>query len=380
MASLRDWMVKGMKRYFLLATLLASCVSTVTPADAYPGQATAEFTFYDSGVVQIHTPAQANYVDGNYADIANYANGTAEASRPVSFTLTWGFSISTGEEPTSYHLHVTMDESLTSFTTYACLANSYTFKNLFIGTTYYYFVTANLAESSYSSPVNSFSTESKGPRNVYVSGVTNARDLGGYTTEQGKKVKQGMIYRMGQLNNSYSLTADSRITLEGKKTLLDDFKVRSEIDLREIKNNENGALYGSALGSGVRFYPYHMSWDVTNAAKNEIVMLRRIFKVFADPSNYPVIFHCAIGTDRTGVVAFYLNALIGLNIEDIYRDYLYSNFGNIGGSRSIDNAYSHYAYLSSFEGDSLQEKAYSYFLSIGMTVEELNSILDTMLE
>ena len=67
-----------------------------------------------------------------------------------------------------------------------------------------------------------------------------------------------------------------------------------------------------------------MGWDVVNIAKNERESLKKAFKVFTNRNNYPVIFHCAIGTDRTGVVAFYLNALLGLKDEDIYRDYLFS--------------------------------------------------------
>ena len=203
--------------------------------------------------------------------------------------------------------------------------------------------------------------------------------MGGYSTTSGKHVKQGLVYRMGQLNEAY-LTLVPKVSLNGRKTLLDDFKVKSEIDLREIYNNESGGVYDSVLGKDVNYFPYHLSWDVEHAAMNETKMLQKIFSVFANRNNYPVAFHCAIGTDRTGVVAFYLNALLGVEQENLYRDYLFSNFGKIGGPRGFSAIDGHFAYLRSFVGNTLEEKARSYFLSIGITEEQINTIREIMLE
>ncbi len=365
----------------LLTSLLSSCATTRSVVKAEGEQEpTYEFSFNEYNNVRIHTDLQYNYLNDEYQNVNNYASGTSELSRPLTFTLDWDFITNSGETINDYYLNVTSDETLSSFETYKCSNSEYTFTNLIIGTTYYYFVTANTNVSSYSSDIHTFKTEDKGPRNVYVDGITNVRDLGGYVTASNKRVKQGMVYRTGQLNNGYSLTVSPKITLEGRKMLLDVFKIKSEIDLREIYNNENGALYDSVLGKDVNYYPYHMGWDVVNIAKNETESMRNVFKVFTNRNNYPVIFHCAIGTDRTGVVAFYLNALLGLNNVDIYRDYLFSNFGNIGGPRGLDHINSHFTYLSTFEGNTLQEKAYSYFESIGFTKQELDNICNIMLE
>lgn len=371
-----------MKKILLImlpTLLLASCakVNFVNALDET--KVNCEFTFNEYEDVKIHTEKQDAYLNDDLHNIASYAKGSEELSRPLTFTLSWTFTSSLEEDVKSYYLNVTTDETFTSFESYECLTNEYTFTNLMIATTYYYFVTANFSSSSFSSDIHTFTTEDKGPRNVYISGVTNARDLGGYKTSQNRRVKQGLVYRMGQLNHSYQLDATPRINEAGRKMLVDTFKVKSEIDLREIKNNESGSLYQSILGKDINYYPCPMTWDVTNAAKNETEMIRKVFKVFTNQNNYPVIFHCAIGTDRTGVIAFYLNALLGLEIDDIYHDYLFSNFGDIGGSRNIDNAVSHFNYLSSFSGATLQEKAYSYFESIGFTKAELDTICDIML-
>lgn len=363
----------------LSSLLLTACSSAIVRADNE--QVICQFQFNEHDNVIIHSDLQSTYLNDDYRNISSYASGNAELSRPKSFTLEWDCSINTLEEVNNYYLSVKTELGDSEFITYVCETNSYTFTNLMIDTTYYYFVTANYDNYSFSSDIQYFKTENKGPRNLYISGITNARDLGGYVTEQGKLVKQGLIFRTGQLNHSYTTAIDPRITLQGRKTMLEDLKIKSEIDLREVKNNESGALYDSILGKEVNYFPYHMSWDVVNIAKNESEMMKNVFKVFADRRNYPVVFHCAIGTDRTGVVAFYLNALLGVQLEDIYRDYLYSNFGNIGGARVIDNAISHYQYLTNnYPGDSLQEKAYNYFLSIGLSNIELDTICQIMLK
>ena len=42
-----------------------------------------------------------------------------------------------------------------------------------------------------------------------------------------------------------------------------------------------------------------------------------------------LLLHCSIGTDRTGVICFLINALLGVSEEDLYKDYLFSMFGMI---------------------------------------------------
>ena len=67
---------------------------------------------------------------------------------------------------------------------------------------------------------------SKGPRNCYVSGVTNVRDIGGYSSSLGKNayIRQGLYYRGANLNS---------ITDKGKAQMKEDLGVKTEIDLRD---------------------------------------------------------------------------------------------------------------------------------------------------
>ncbi len=105
-------------------------------------------------------------------------------------------------------------------------------------------------------------------------------------------------------------------------------------------------------------------------------MVKRIFSdILSKRENYPLIFHCSIGTDRTGMIAFLVNGLLGVDINDLYRDYLFSNFGDIGGDRNVIGiTFNYVATIQNTKGNTLSEKIENYLLSIGVKQEEINSI------
>ena len=108
-----------------------------------------------------------------------------------------------------------------------------------------------------------------------------------------------------------------------------------------------------------------------------------MFLALTDLSNLPAIFHCDIGTDRTGACAFLLGALLGKSEKDLYIDYLFSNFGNIGSSRSLDSLNEKITDLYSYEGNSLQEKTINYLVDIGIkrnkNIELINYCLEPII-
>ena len=89
------------------------------------------------------------------------------------------------------------------------------------------------------------------PRNLYIDGVTNVRDLGGWIGENGERIKQGLVYRSARLNENES--TKSLLTEKGRKALA-SLEIKSEIDLRKIVDNENGGLTESPIGEGVDYY------------------------------------------------------------------------------------------------------------------------------
>jgi protein-tyrosine phosphatase len=44
-------------------------------------------------------------------------------------------------------------------------------------------------------------------------------------------------------------------------------------------------------------------------------------RVIAEPVNYPLVFHCGAGKDRTGLLAAFVLSVLGVADDDIVKDY-----------------------------------------------------------
>ena len=86
-------------------------------------------------------------------------------------------------------------------------------------------------------------------------------------------------------------------------------------------------------------------------------------------------------TDRTGYIAWLINACLGVKKEDLYRDYLFSNFGNIGGKRTVNNINNKYvtSIINNTNGATLKEKAVNYLLSLGVKQSQIDTLYSIML-
>lgn len=326
--------------------------------------------------VELHTEKQSKFLNGKYRSAYLYANGTKEKSRPEPVEFRWAYAQAQAGV-TQYTLSISESPDMQNAMSCTTGEQSILVYNLKIATTYYWTVTA---DGKTSEPVQ-FATAGDAPRNLYVDGVTNVRDLGGWMTESGTRTKQGMLFRCGRLNESSAKTVNIEITEAGKKTMLDLLGVKTEIDIRKVENGETGGITASPLGDTVTYYSIPMEWegDTFNGNHDELL---RVFSILADEANYPVIFHCNIGTDRTGQIAYLVNALLGVSEADLCKDYLFSNFGKIGGQRHPsgleDSVY--YQSVAAAEGSTLQEKAYNCLVGFGVPRAQLDSIIRILSE
>lgn len=326
--------------------------------------------------VELHTEKQSKFLNGKYRSAYLYANGTKEKSRPEPVEFRWAYAQAQAGV-TQYTLSISESPDMQNAMSCTTGEQSILVYNLKIATTYYWTVTA---DGKTSEPVQ-FATAGDAPRNLYVDGVTNVRDLGGWMTESGTRTKQGMLFRCGRLNESSAKTVNIEITEAGKKTMLDLLGVKTEIDIRKVENGETGGITASPLGDTVTYYSIPMEWegDTFNGNHDELL---RVFSILADEANYPVIFHCNIGTDRTGQIAYLVGALLGVSEADLCKDYLFSNFGKIGGQRHPsgleDSVY--YQSVAAAEGSTLQEKAYNCLVGFGVPRAQLDSIIRILSE
>ena len=107
----------------------------------------------------------------------------------------------------------------------------------------------------------------------------------------------------------------------------------------------------------------------------------RVFRVFLDEKNYPVVFHCIAGQDRTGAVAFILNALLGVEEDELYRDWEATGFWN--KNHWFNHRLRFNGLVRAFDkypGKTIHERVEQYVLSLGFTKADLDRFRAIMLE
>ena len=371
------------------------------------GEANPGFAFYDNELntpQEIHTTNQKNYLNysGDYYNITESvltsfgASGRQNNSAPNPVVVRWDFEAPEGK---------TVKNFVFTYSQYSDLSNSYTisgisanatqvsFCNAYLGDNYFK-VTANFTDNSnLASEVKIFKVATQAPRNIKAGNMPNVRDMGGRTTYAGGKIKQGLIYRGAgnKFDNS------SNISDECKSVLLDQLKIKTEINVANSTTNNlnlSGVTvkncymdYGqgkSDQGVGGNGVPY------SNMSRNA-ERVRMVLDILADSNNYPAFYHCRIGTDRTGIVGITLNGLLGVPFNETIQDYLLSNFAPIDGQRyphkhanstdsNGDDPAKYIDEILAMPGKNFQEKTVNALLSIGVSMNTINSIIDNMTE
>ena len=244
--------------------------------------------------------------------------------------------------------------------------------NLKVATTYYYRLNLTFTNGVQTAVLGSFTTD-EGPRVMTVSGAYNMRDVGGWTTKNGQRVRQGLLYRGcemdGAVENRY------RLDENGKSVMLTQLNIKTDMDLRtdtEITGNAN------VLGGNVQHTYYNMVMysDVFRDENAEVV--RKVFADLANPAQYPAYLHCTYGQDRTGTVCYLLGALLGVDEADLMKDYRLSGLHH--GYVAPEDMSAFVRRIKELPAVTLQEKVEGYLLDVGVTEQQINSIRTIFLE
>lgn len=335
-------------------------------------------TLEDAGEeIPLVNERMSQYLADETGKVISYASGIGEKSHPNAIVLSWTLD---GAEADFYRVQVSENEKLSDAQVWEMTEPSLELYNCKTGTTYYWSVVAVKGKREVAlSPVGTFSTADQAPRTIYCDGVANMRDLGGWKTEDGAKLNQGLIYRCGRLNENSNQVVKARITDKGLQTM-QELGIRTELDLRRVDNNEVGGLTDTSLIEGVRYVQVPMDSTVGSLRANNEAAVVEVFRLLGEEDNYPLIIHCSIGTDRTGYICYLINGLLGVSADDLDRDYLLSNFGAIGSSRHLGRIQNDYLdYMNSLPGATLSEKIEGYLLGIGVAQSDIDMLRAVML-
>jgi hypothetical protein len=173
-------------------------------------------------------------------------------------------------------------------------------------------------------------------------------------------------------------TGESRINDKNRDYWLGTLGIKTDIDLRS--SGEVYGMEGSPLGPTV-------AWtNVSSSAYAGIQedwgrkQFAKVFAVFLDPANYPIDFHCIAGQDRTGAVAFVLNALLGVDEDQLWLDWELSALHN----RNV--GFNHEKFLKllhgfdRWPGETIHQRVEAYVLDLGFTPEDIAKFREIMLE
>ncbi len=304
-----------------------------------------------------------SYRDTDSTDIYHQKE---ELYYPNPLTFSW----TVAETPEYYRLTVSRHSDLSDGDSYLLNAPTLTLDTLFTGTAYYWQVDAVYADKTLRSAVYTFHT-AESPRTLKIDGVSNTRDLGGAAAGEGYRFKQGMVYRTATIDG---------ITDEGIDYFVNVLGLKTDLDLRWPGDGLAGVR--SPFGDRVNYIQISGRWylgantGIDDAGGKQSIADQ--MRVFANPDNYPIVFHCSLGRDRTGTTAFLLEALVGVEINDLIQEYEMSYFASVGGEATPDahtsNIMSVYRAMLRYEGDTLSDKVASYLLECGVSADEIASI------
>ncbi|MCI6467088.1 MAG: tyrosine-protein phosphatase [Faecalicatena sp.] len=186
-------------------------------------------------------------------------------------------------------------------------------------------------------------------KSIGLTGVGNARQLGGYIGADGRKVKENLLLRTAQLADAstedlkrlkeiYHLSdvVDFRTTLER------DAKPDPEIEgvsnyhlpILDESSKESAGMAAAAAG-GAFSLDKVMEFVEAGALENMYVDIAvspysqkqytHFLQILVNHKEGAILWHCAGGKDRAGLGTVYVLAALGVDRETILADYMMTN-------------------------------------------------------
>jgi protein-tyrosine phosphatase len=318
-----------------------------------------------------HTLVQYQYInDPDWHNIKNYAQGTTELSIPRALQLKFDDL----GDASKYYIQVSKgDNDFTGEVVRETTVKYYELWNSELGETYYYKAATSEAGLS-SASVKQLTVATQAPRNLSVGGISNFRDVGGWKSSLIKNgvVKQGLYYRCAQFNS---------IKTAGKAELK-RLGIKLDIDMRDRPPSSSPAsssdwkieIMDARVASGTE----SSRWEGTGGIA---ATYKKIFEAIANADQKPIALHCTHGADRTGITSFFLLGLLGVNEDDIGRDYVLTRFAGeravlpLDDSTGTSEIAKWFTKTNALEGATFADKMYKHLKDdFGIAADTLETI------
>ena len=293
---------------------------------------------------------------GNYQDnTGGYRDGVTENEYldPIGADYTKGeksdenkgieikFSPSESLKDKEYTIKYSTNSSFSDAETITTTNTSIRIKNLLVNQEYY----LSISVDGKSSPVANFTTGDY-PRWIDARPMFNVRDHGGYMTSSGQRIRQGLIFRGGEINAKSDWYGTQQYTDDTGKTNARDGHIITqtdeakavfrnvmnmvgglEIDLRSSSERNGYSACGFAENGDINYKLISIS-SYYNGMKNNTSLIKQCFDAFAEADEHPVYYHCYGGADRTGTIGFLLGAMLGMSYTDLVIDFELTSYSS----------------------------------------------------
>lgn len=179
--------------------------------------------------------------------------------------------------------------------------------------------------------LNIVSTTAVPDRLLTLEAVHNFRDLGGYTSADGRVTRWHTLYRADGLHR-VSPADVSTLRALGLRTVIDlrtDKEVRDRgtfpvdaypvtfhhLPVIDVTWDADSAGHDPDDPSAFLFHQYESLLDYGEP------LFAKAFHILGVPGALPAVFHCAVGKDRTGILAALLLASLGVPHAVVAEDY-----------------------------------------------------------
>jgi protein-tyrosine phosphatase len=182
---------------------------------------------------------------------------------------------------------------------------------------------------------------------IELSGVANARDLGGIPTKDGRRIRRRRLIRSGELLDASALDINQLHSMHDVDCVI-DFRTAAECKrspdplplmtgmhyihtpavLTTPLSNKDDKIRSASQLHKVGEHPLKAIRDLYVSAllgESGIAAYSQFLNTLCDSPTGATLWHCTQGKDRTGIAGVLIEYILGVSQDDMLSDYLATN-------------------------------------------------------